>query len=180
MVSAAERLFLLLVLSVVVELWAKAPLARTFHTSQYSQMLFVRSWISGAPLLQVLSAVFSHLWPYLVIWCLSCSRKCIKIANEQNSSKFQCFHMAGELLSRFDGSVWWGLQIFCFFSWELSFWRHKRGKDSFCCSHQSRVSEHWGAQEIFQCCLQVKDAFQTDRKNKLLWASRSWKLAGLH
>lgn len=43
MVSAAERLFLLLVLSVVVELWAKAPLARTFHMSQYSQMLFVRS-----------------------------------------------------------------------------------------------------------------------------------------
>lgn len=173
MVSAAERLFLLLVLSVVVELWAKAPLARTFHVSQNSQMLFVRSWILGALLLQVLSAVFSHLWLYLVIWCLSCSRKCIKIANEQNISKFQCFHMAGELLSRFDGSVWWGLQIFCFFSWELSFWRHKCGKDSFCCSHQSRVSEHWGAQEIFQRCLQVKDAFQTDRKNKLLWASRS-------
>lgn len=128
----------------------------------------MRSWISGVPLPQVLCAVFLHLWPYLVIWCLSCSRKCVKIASKQSISKFQCLQTAGELLSRFDSSVWWGLQIFRFFSWELSFWMHKCGKNTFCCSHQSNLWALGGSGE-FPLVLAGEGCIPNGRKNKLLY-----------
>lgn len=78
------------------------------------EILHIRHSIASSPVCSILTQ------PSLVIYCLSFWGKRIEIASQQTINRFLCLQIAGELLCRFDSSVWWGLQTVIFFLAENS------------------------------------------------------------
>lgn len=52
---------------------------------------------------------------------------------------------------------------------KLSFWRCRFGKNTYCCVHQSVVSEHCVAMRSSTVACVYYATFQIDRKNKILY-----------